>query len=204
MIWTGFYTGLATQTSLIIAIGAQNNYVLRQGLRQEHLALVIGFCIISDIILAACAVFGLTPIVNTIPLAMIILKVVGIAFLLSYAFMSFRRVLKPQALPLSEKPALSTNRTTVWLSLIGFTWLNPHVWMDTIFLLGSVAQTQATEAKIPFMAGICLVSIIWFCALGYGARILKPLFSNPEAWKALDLITGSLMIFLTITLLLND
>lgn len=204
MIISSFYTGLVTQASLIVAIGAQNNYVLRQGLRQEHLATVIGFCIISDILLAGCAIFGLTPIVNTVPFAMTLLKFLGVVFLLSYAFLSFKRALAMQAIAFSEAGSSGVGYATVWISLIGFTWLNPHVWMDTIFLLGSVAQTQASDAKIPFMAGVCLISVIWFSTLGYGARILKPFFANPEAWKVLDLTTGTLMIFLAATLLLNN
>lgn len=203
MAWESFYIGVMTQASLIVAFGAQNNFVLRQGLRQEHLTTVIGFCVVSDILLAGCAVFGLTPVVNTISFAITFLKILGVTFLLSYAFMSFRRAFTAQTLPVLKTGTFSARRTSVWFSLIGFTWLNPHVWMDTIFLLGSVAQTQTPDSRIPFMTGLCLVSIVWFCILGYGARILKPLLANPAAWKVLDFTTGSLMVFLAVTLLLT-
>lgn len=203
MMGAAFYTGLATQASLIVAIGAQNNYVLRQGLRQQHLITVVGFCIVSDIMLAACAIFGLTPIVNTIPFAMELLKALGVVFLFTYAFLSFKRAFSVQTLSVPVPVADSAGHAAVWISLVGFTWLNPHVWMDTLFLLGSVAQTQTADAKIPFMAGVSLISIVWFSALGYGARILKPLFAIPKAWQVLDFTTGTLMIFLAATLLLN-
>lgn len=194
-----FYAGLGTMTSLIVAIGAQNNFVLRQGLRQEHVTTVVGFCIMSDIALICAAVFGLMPIVNTFPTLMILLKMAGIAFLLSYAALSFKRAFVAQPVSLS-----STNSNTgVWLSLIGFTWLNPHVWIDTIFLLGAVAQTQSPAGKLPFMLGASLISIMWFCALGYGARILKPVFNDPIAWKFLDSLTGALMLILAINLALT-
>lgn len=198
MAWESFYVGIITQASLIVAIGAQNNFVLCQGLKRQHVGLVVNFCIVSDIILAACAVFGVTSVISNAPVFIIVLKIMGAGFLLTYGLLSFRSALKTQTLSFS-----STNSSSVLFSLIGFTWLNPHVWMDTILLLGAVAQTQPVTTRIYFMMGICIVSIVWFYGLGNGARFLRPLFTKPETWKFLNILTGTLMIYLSITLLLS-
>lgn len=165
---------------------------------------MVGFCIISDVLLAACAVFGLAPIIDTAPFLLDLLKIFGVLFLLAYAFMSFKRALCDQTLLIQYEGMPSVSRTSIILPLAGFTWLNPHVWMDTIFLLGSVAQTQPDHYKAPFMIGACLTSILWFCLLGYGARILCPVFAKPSAWRILDISTGAVMCYLAVLLLLTD
>jgi L-lysine exporter family protein LysE/ArgO len=197
-----FNTGFIAQASLIMVIGAQNSFVFRQGLQQQHVGAIVSFCIISDIMLAAFGVMGLTSILSLYPAAIVGMEYIAITFLLGYAALSFYRAIKSTAAPLTSTGTASSLSASLAL-MAGFTWLNPHVWLDTVLLLGTVAQSQAEADKIVFLAGVSLASAMWFMLLGYGAKLMQPLFRSPTAWRTLDGLTGTMMLALAAALILN-
>ena len=202
LIATAFSTGFIAQASLILVIGAQNSFVLRQGLMQRHVGAIVCFCIVSDILLASLGVLGLASVLSVYPAAVVGMEYVAIAFLVGYAGLSFHRAI------VAETPAVGALKTNTGLStalalVAGFTWLNPHVWLDSVVLLGTVAQTQSLEGKMPFLAGASLASAMWFVILGYGARLMQPLFTTPRAWRVLDTLTGLMMAGLALALILK-
>lgn len=200
MTSTTFIAGFIAQASLILVIGAQNSFVLRQGLLRSHIGAVVAFCIISDILLATLGVMGLTSVVTLYPALVQVMEYAAVAFLLIYAGFSFWRAYQG---PQRQDTAGASNISlyTALGLMAGFTWANPHVWLDTVLLLGTVAQTQPAGTKLPFLIGASIASTIWFLALGYGARILQPLFMNPVAWRVLDLVTGVMMVGLVAVLI---
>ncbi|MGF4045243.1 LysE/ArgO family amino acid transporter [Paenarthrobacter nitroguajacolicus] len=179
--------GMATGLALIVAIGAQNAFVLRQGIRGEHIVPVVAVCALSDAVLIAAGVLGTGALITAAPDAVVVLRYVGAAFLVTYGVMAARRALRPQSLK-SEGPAhdgakrsLAAAVTTV----LALTWLNPHVYLD-IALLGSIASAQGAQLQWWFGAGAMLGSIIWFASLGFGARYLHGFFARPLSWRFLD------------------
>ncbi|QSZ47937.1 LysE/ArgO family amino acid transporter [Arthrobacter sp. D5-1] len=181
--------GLATGLALIVAIGAQNAFVLRQGIRGEHIVPIVAVCALSDAILIAAGVLGTGALITAAPAAVVVLRYVGAAFLVTYGLMAAKRALRPQSLTASEgsahdggaKRGLAAAVTTV----LALTWLNPHVYLD-IALLGSIASAQGTPQQWWFGAGAMLGSILWFCSLGFGARFLRGFFAKPLSWRFLD------------------
>lgn len=192
----GFTTGL----SLIIAIGAQNAFVLRQGIRKEHVFITALVCSLSDAILIAAGASGMGAMVERAPWLLAIARIGGFIFLASYAVIAFRRALKPQALQVSSLPGATTIASIVGTTL-ALTWLNPHVYIDTVLLLGSMATSQAAGAPY-FAMGAILASFIWFFALAYAARFLAPLFAKPKAWQVLDVLIGFVMLIFASMLIL--
>jgi len=192
---TGFGFGL----SLIVVIGAQNAYVLRQGLRREHVALVVAVCAASDVVLIIAGVGGLGTLVDSAPRALDVLSVVGAAFLLVYAAIAARRAAHPDVLRADTRGTSVPARRAVSTAL-ALTWLNPHVYLDTVLLLGSVARSHGDD-RWWFAAGACLGSIAWFVTLGFGARVLRPLFERPTAWRVLDALIAVLMIVIAVQLI---
>ncbi|UYQ77623.1 LysE/ArgO family amino acid transporter [Glutamicibacter sp. JL.03c] len=194
-----FFFGLTTGLSLIVAIGAQNAFVLRQGIRKEHVFITALVCCLSDAVLIFAGVNGMGVLVEQVPWLLIVARVGGFLFLASYAIFAFRRAIKPESLKVS-----GTTRTTTALSLIGtalaLTWLNPHVYIDTVLLLGSVAVAQGAGAGW-FAVGAIAASFLWFFALAYAARFLAPLFARPKAWQILDFIIGLMMLFFAVLLI---
>ena len=198
-------TGLAFGLSLIIAIGAQNAYVLRQGVRREHVFVIALICALSDAVLIFAGVSGIGFIVDSVPWLITVVRWVGVAFLVGYALLALRRAFRPadtglvadeEADPSSPDAlaqsgsgiAVQTSRrsiTVAVLTTLAITWLNPHVYLDTLFLLGSVAQTQGDDRWL-FGVGAVLGSFLWFFALAYGARYLGRWLSTPRAWRILD------------------
>lgn len=177
--------GLGLGLSLIVAIGAQNAFVLRQGLRREHIVAVILICAISDAALIALGVAGAGWVFERLPWLVEVVRWVGAVFLLGYGALAARRAIRPKALAAaSEAPAGPTLLAVVGTTL-ALTWLNPHVYLDTVVLLGSVASTHG-ELRWAFGAGAMLGSVLWFTALGLGARLLAPVFARPAAWRVLD------------------
>jgi L-lysine exporter family protein LysE/ArgO len=192
--------GLALGLSLIIAIGAQNAFVLRQGLRREHVLLVVAICAFSDLALIAFGIGGGGLLFTAVPWLVEVVRWVGAAFLLVYGLIAARRALRPAPLPLSDQPApRGSSAPAVALTMLALTWLNPHVYLDTVLLLGSVANTHG-DARWAFGAGAGLGSILWFSSLGFGARLLAPLFARPIAWRVLDAIIAIVMIALAVSL----
>ncbi|MEG3630190.1 LysE/ArgO family amino acid transporter [Streptomyces poriticola] len=191
----GFGTGL----SLIVAIGAQNAFVLRQGLRRDAVLAVVGICALSDAALIALGVAGVGAVVVAWPEALTVVGWVGGAFLLGYGALAARRVLRPGGALTADGDAAGSRRRAV-LTCLALTWLNPHVYLDTVFLLGSVAADRG-ELRWTFGLGAVLASLCWFAALGFGARFLGRFLSRPAAWRLLDALVATTMIVLGLTLI---
>jgi L-lysine exporter family protein LysE/ArgO len=191
-------TGLAFGLSLIVAIGAQNAFVLRQGLRREHVGGVVAICIASDVVLIAAGVAGLGSLVVGIPALLDVIEVGGALFLLGYAALALRRAVRPAALAVGDEAG--PGRSAVLLTAVALTWLNPHVYLDTVLLLGSIAGTQG-GGRWWFGLGAIVGSTVWFASLGYGARFLRPFFARPWAWRALDVLIAITMTVIAISLL---
>ncbi|MET7684990.1 LysE family transporter [Streptomyces sp. NPDC005423] len=183
----GFGTGL----SLIVAIGAQNAFVLRQGVRREAVLAVVGICALSDALLIALGVGGVGAIVVAWPGALTAVGLIGGAFLLVYGVLAARRVLKPSALRTEGATSGSWRRAV--LTCLAMTWLNPHVYLDTVFLLGSLAAHRGS-LRWTFGLGAAVASLCWFTALGFGARLLGRVLVKPSAWRVLDGLVAATMI----------
>ncbi|HZH12393.1 MAG TPA: LysE/ArgO family amino acid transporter [Microvirga sp.] len=196
-----FVAGFLLGLSLILPIGAQNAFVLRVGLRGEHVWAVCLTCAVSDAVLILAGVLGLSQISAALPWAETGLLYFGAAFLLAYGARSFRDALRSAALRPSEAAPVGIRR--VILTCLALTWLNPHVYLDTVVLIGSVS-TQFAESKGWFALGAMLASVTFFFSLGYGARLLKPLFANPTTWRVLDIAIGLIMWVTAARLLLHE
>lgn len=183
----GFGTGL----SLIVAIGAQNAFVLRQGIRREAVPLVVVICALSDAALIALGVAGVGSVVRAQPTAVTVIGLVGGLFLIGYGLLAVRRLCKPAALTVGIGSAGSRRRAA--LTCLTMTWLNPHVYLDTVLLLGSVAATHGA-LRWDFALGATLASVCWFAALGFGARLLTGFFSRPSSWRVLDGLVAATMV----------
>jgi L-lysine exporter family protein LysE/ArgO len=192
----GFLLGL----SLILPIGAQNAFVLRVGVRGEHVWAVCLTCAVSDAILILAGVSGFSQISAWVPWAETGLRYFGAAFLLVYGARSFRDAFQSASLRPSEAAPAGLWRMV--LTCLAFTWLNPHVYLDTVVLIGSIS-TQFSEHKGAFAAGAMLASVTFFFSLGYGARLLKPLFARPATWRILDVAIGIIMWVTAARLILN-
>lgn len=193
--------GLGLSLSLIVAIGAQNAYVLRQGLRREHVVPIVAVCAISDATLILAGVAGGGAVLDRWPWLLVVVRVGGAAFLLLYALLSARRALRPAVLSV-EVDGERSPLATVLLTTLALTWLNPHVYLDTVVLLGSIAHSYEGD-QWWFAAGATLASVLWFCALGFGARLLRPLFARPIAWRVLDASIAVVMATLALLLLVR-
>ncbi|WP_342213729.1 LysE/ArgO family amino acid transporter [Nocardia wallacei] len=258
---TAALSGLGFGLSLIVAIGAQNAFVLRQGIRGEHILPVIAVCAVSDVVLIAAGVGGLGALIASAPTLLMVTRYAGAAFLLGYAALAVRRAVFPGVMttanaasgttnesltagartePPQTTSASGTSRTATMtampgavtdtaqrapigtveyesagarrgtsvalgatvLTCLALTWLNPHVYLDTVVLLGSFANTYAGQDRWFLAAGAMLASILWFTALGYGGRLLAPLFARRTAWRILDSAIALIMLTLALTLLL--
>lgn len=194
----GFLLGL----SLIVAIGAQNAFVLRQGLRREHVFAVCAVCAGSDAVLIAAGVAGFGALVNVAPWLAPVMRFGGAAFLLAYGLRSLWSAWRPHA---GLDPARDEPRSLgITLAMcLAFTWLNPHVYLDTVMLLGSIS-TRYGEGRAGFALGAMTASCLFFFSLGYGARLLRPLFADPKAWRVLDAVIGITMTLLAAKLALEN
>lgn len=191
--------GFGTGGSLIVAIGAQNAFVLRQGIRRDGVLAVVAICSLSDAVLIALGVGGVGAVVSAFPGALTVVGLVGGAFLLCYGVLAARRVFRPSSLQVAGAPT-STRR--VVFTCLALTWLNPHVYLDTVLLLGSVAAGRG-DLRWAFAAGAMLASLTWFAALGLGARLLTGFFARPSAWRLLDGLVAATMLTLGGMLLLG-
>jgi len=188
-------TGLLTGLTLIVAIGAQNAYVLRQGLLRSHVVPVVAVCAVSDVVLIVAGVAGIGTIVDRAAWLVDVVRWLGVAFLLWYAVASLRRACHAESLGNGDGVATERRATAVGRA-VALTWLNPHVYLDTVLLLGSIAATQdGAHGRWWFAAGACTGSILWFCSLGFGARALAPLLRSPRAWQLLELAIAATMLF---------
>lgn len=194
------FSGLSAGLSLIVAIGAQNAFVLRQGIQRSHVALVVAVCAVSDLVLIVLGVAGIGVLLDRAPAALVVIRWAGAAFLLVYGALAARRAVRGEQLVLpGDKP--TSSRAVVLATCLTFTWLNPHVYLDTVLLLGSLAATHGESGRWWFAAGAGLGSIVWFTALGAGARYLTTLFQRRAAWRVLDAVIAAVMFTLAVLLL---
>ena len=186
--------GLLTGLSLIIAIGAQNAFVLRVGIdgRNRIIAPVVIICALSDAVLILAGVAGIGALIQRLPVVLIIIRVLGAGFLIVYGLLAARRVFRPQKLDAASGGDLRASAAA--LTALALTWLNPHVYLDTLILLGSIANQQGPSSRWWWAAGAIFGSVLWFSALGFGARLLKPFFARPRSWQILDAIIAVVMI----------
>lgn len=221
---TPLVAGLGLGFSLIVAIGAQNLFVLRQGLRREHVLPVAAICAASDAVLIALGVSGIGFVLQAVPWLVDVVRWAGAVFLVGYGLLAARRAWRPSgaglgagepaaaamdagepAAPASDpRPAGVATRTRlapVLLTCLALTWLNPHVYLDTVFLLGTVANTHGSDRWV-FAAGAMAASVVWFFGLAFGARLLGRWLSTPRAWRILDAVIAVVMIVLGVSLVL--
>ena len=196
--------GLVTGLSLIIAIGAQNAFVLRLGIesRTRIIAPVVAICALSDALLILAGVLGLGALITAAPIALVVIRVLGAGFLIVYGLLAARRAIRPGAL-VAESPPGSTSLKVAITTVLALTWLNPHVYLDTVLFLGSVASQQGPSERWWWVGGAVTASILWFGGLGFGARLLRPVFARPVAWRVLDALIAIVMIALGLRLALG-
>ena len=198
-----FLKGAMVASGLIIAIGAQNAFVLKQGLARQHIFWVALICFLCDAVLMSAGVLGLGALIKGSPVATLSLTLIGAVFLFWYGFNAFRSALMGTAhLEAAKQRVPNTSLRTVVGTTLALTLLNPHVYLDTVVVLGGVAGTLTVAEKLPFLLGAVSVSGVWFFGLGYGARLLSPLFQKPRTWQALDLLIGVIMWWIALELLL--
>ncbi|GAA1978472.1 LysE/ArgO family amino acid transporter [Catenulispora subtropica] len=190
--------GLGTGLSLIVAIGAQNAYVLRQGVRREHVGPIVAICAASDAVLIAAGIGGLGAVVRSMPTAVTVIAWIGAVFLVTYGLLAARRAWKQNDHLDSGGNAEQSPRTAI-LTCLALTWLNPHVYLDTVLLLGTVGNSYGA-AHWYFAAGAVTGSVIWFSGLGFGAGRLGGLLARPRAWRVLDGIIAVTMITLGVAM----
>ena len=215
---SSFVAGVGLGLSLIVAIGPQNLFVLRQGVRRSHVAAVALVCAVSDAVLIVLGVSGIGLVLGAVPWLIDVVRWAGAIFLAGYAVLAARRAWHPQAGGLGETSggegrggadatsagvatATRTALAPVILTCLALTWLNPHVYLDTVFLLGSVANTHG-DGRWLFAAGAVTASFAWFFGLAFGARHLGRWLSGPRAWRALDALIAVVMLVLAVSLVL--
>ncbi|AWH52775.1 amino acid transporter [Stenotrophomonas sp. ESTM1D_MKCIP4_1] len=199
---TAALSGLFAGAGLIIAIGAQNAFVLRQGLQRRYVGTVVLACMGADITLILAGAGGMGALVLQWPLLLQVLRFGGAAFLACYGLQAGLRAWRGGS-ALAAAGSEGGNRRQVLLACLAFTLLNPHVYLDTVVLLGSLSTRYPGDLRWVFAAGACVASVAWFCALGYGARALQPLFRNPNAWRVLDAGIALFMASLALLLVLR-
>jgi L-lysine exporter family protein LysE/ArgO len=203
------FSGLLTGLSLIVAIGAQNAYLLRQGLRRSHVGPVVAVCALSDFALILAGVSGIGAIVTHAAWALVAVRWIGAAFLSWYGLSTAWRARRPatglgappgQAATAEAGYPRASQRGPVVRRAVALTWLNPHVYLDTVLLIGSVAATHGPSGRWWFAIGACAASTLWFTGLGFGARLLAPMLASPRAWQVLDLLISGTMLVIALKL----
>lgn len=197
---TPFVTGFFLGATLIIAIGAQNAFILRQGLLRQHVFILCLICATSDALLIAAGVAGLGLLIKESPTLLLLIRLGGAVFLVWYAIVALRRALNPDAMEIAKKG--EGNLKTAIATCLAFTFLNPHVYLDTVLLVGSLSTQFEGDGRKIYAMGAMLASFVWFFGLGYGARLLAPVFSKPRAWQILDLFIAAVMTMIAVSLLL--
>lgn len=197
-VTTAALSGFALGASLIIAIGAQNAFILRQGLIRSHVFILCLICALSDALLIAAGVGGLGTLIASAPVLISAVTLGGALFLAAYAFLAFRRAAHPGALAAGKPEAMPLGAAIS--ACLAFTFLNPHVYLDTVVLLGGLSARYEGTARLAYGLGASIASFVWFFSLGYGARLLAPLFSRPAAWRVLDALIGVVMALLALSL----
>lgn len=201
---TSFLQGLGTGAGLIMAIGAQNAHVLRTGLTRQHVALTVATCIAIDALAIAAGVAGMGALIQNNPVLLAVARGGGAAFLAWYGLAAARRALRNDAaLAADSGLAMGTTARAALGAVLAVSVLNPHMYLDTVVLLGSLGGQQPPGQQAWFAAGAITASTLWFAALGTGARLLAPWFARPVAWRCLDVLVaavmGSIALFLVLT-----
>jgi len=200
MVFTTLSTGFLTGAGLIIGIGAQNAFVLRQGLLRQYVGQVVTVCTLSDIALILAGVAGIGLLINEFPEALTVLHYMGALFLVVYGGMAARRVFTNTAHLSATEGSSKRSLKSVLLTCLAFTFLNPHVYLDTMILVGGLSTQHAGELRWVFAVGACVASVCWFSCLGFGARLLQPVFRNPIAWRVLDAVVAVFMMGMALLL----
>ena len=199
---TALLQGFGLGASLIIAIGAQNAFVLRQGLKRIHVFATAAISTLCDALLIALGVGGLGTIIAIIPALTKVMTWAGVLFLLYYGFRSFRSAIKPASMHVEKGNAQTIRLRDTVLAVLAFSLLNPHVYLDTVVLVGSVGAHYAPDVRVSFALGAMLASLTWFFSLAYGAAWLTPVFQRPMAWRILDACVGCIMWGIAVSLIL--
>jgi L-lysine exporter family protein LysE/ArgO len=192
--------GFALSLGLIVAIGAQNAFVLRQGLRREYIGAVVFFCAAIDALLISAGVLGMAALLGENALLRDALALIGALFLSVYGWQALQRARQNESLHAADGEA-KKSLTLILAQAAAFTLLNPHVYLDTVLLIGSIGAQHTAELQVWFIAGASLASMLWFVSLGYGARFLAPIFAKPKAWQVLDVVIALVMWAIAISLL---
>ncbi len=192
--------GFLTSFTLIAAIGAQNAFVLRQGIRREHVLAVVSVCAVSDLLLITAGIAGIGAVITAHPQTVTVAKIGGAAFLFGYGALAARRAFKPSSMAPAQNG--STRLISVLLTCLAMTFLNPHVYLDTVVLLGTLANQHA-DSRWLFGVGAVTASVVWFFGLGFGARRLAGIFATPMTWRILDGLIAVTMIGLGISLVVG-
>ncbi len=195
-----FLSGFFLGASLIIAIGAQNAFILRQGLLKQHVFVLCLICALSDALLIVVGVAGLGRFISGNPMLVKWVTFGGVLFLAAYALKAFARAFHSESLTVTGE---QTSLAAAIAACLAFTFLNPHVYLDTVVLLGSLSARYEGQARIAYGVGAALSSFVWFFGLGYGARLLRPIFEKPRSWQVLDVLIGLTMSALALSLILT-
>ena len=198
---TPLLVGFGTGLSLIAAIGAQNAFVLQQGIRRQFVLPVVLICALADALLEFAGVAGIGFVIERAPLVIEIVRWGGVVFLLWYAWGAVRRAIRPVGMVAAEGSQVSL-RTTV-LACLAITWLNPHVYLDTMVLMGSIGNAQGDPERWWFALGGAIASLAWFALIGYGARALTRFFASPRAWQVLDWLVAVVMVVIAARLVFD-
>lgn len=185
------FSGFLLGASLIIAIGAQNAFILRMGLLKQNVFVLTTLCGFSDAFLIALGVGGFGTLIRQFDVLIQVITWAGAAFLFVYGFLAFKRAWQASAMTMGEQKVVSLKVAVG--TCLALTFLNPHVYLDTVLLLGGISASYEGTARLAFGIGACIASFSWFYALGYGARLLAPLFAKPIAWRILDFLIGCIM-----------
>ena len=180
-----FLKGMGLGGGLIVAIGSQNAYLLRQALKREFVLTCVAICILCDVVLIAAGVAGMGQVISEAPALLFWLKMAGVVFLGWYGLRAARSAMRPDGMVLGEGESAPDRRAVIF-TMLAFSLLNPHVYLDTVILLGSIGGQQAGNGKFYFAWGAMMASVTWFFSLGMGARYLTPVFARPIAWRILD------------------
>ncbi|MBP6714660.1 MAG: amino acid transporter [Aliarcobacter sp.] len=195
-----YLKGFIVTFSLIVAIGAQNAYVLKLGLLKQYVLLAVFLCILFDTILITAGVYGLGFFVQGNQLLINIIAIIGIVFLTFYSFLSFKSAFKNESLEIDGKTKTNPLKQVIGMLLV-FTFLNPHTYLDTVLLIGGIGANIENDLKIYFLLGAVSASASWFILLGFGARLLIPLFKKAITWKILDISIGFIMLIIAYSLI---
>lgn len=204
MLFTAALAGFFSSAGLIIAIGAQNAFILKQGLRRSYVGLVVIVAMCSDIVLIMSGVAGMGMLIKEWSVLMQVLRFGGAAFLGFYGVMAAWRAYKGSDVLMLDRGHNESGWFKVLLVCLAFTFLNPHAYLDTTVLLGSLSTHYVGEARWAFGTGACMASMVWFAGLGYGARFLQPVFRNPHAWRVLDGVIAVFMLCLSVLMLTHS